>query len=115
VGGEWVLKGDTTEGCTANAKIPTMSLECDGMPRELRSTIEGTSSAQRISTLASSFGDLGGKWTVLVPKNKCEATFEGASFTATCEGSPNVLTVTFDGSTASGSLADSFELSAKRR
>ena len=87
LGGEWVIKGDSTDACTANIKIPTSSLECDGMPTELRKGIEGTSSAQRISTLPSSFGELGGKWTVLVPGGTCEATFEGSNLTAKCTAS----------------------------
>lgn len=114
VGGDWVLKGKSDEGCTANVKVPTMSLECHRLSGFFQD-LEGTSSAQRISTLPSSFGEFGGKWNVLVPGEACEATFEGSTFTATCDGSTNKLTMTFDGNTASGSLEDRFEISAKRR
>jgi hypothetical protein len=115
LGGDWVLKGESQEGCTASIKVPTMSLECDRLPSLLRSGIEGTSSAQRVSTLPSSFGELGGKWNVLVPDATCEATFEGSTFTAKCSDSTDALTMTFSGDTASGSLADRVEISAKRR
>lgn len=118
LGGEWVLKGESQEGCTASIKVPTSSLECDRTPSPLRQGIEGTSSAQRVSTLPSSFGELGGKWTVLVPDATCDATFEGNTFTAKCsEGGTQKgsLTMTFDGATASGTVGSSVEISAKRR
>jgi hypothetical protein len=118
IGGDWVLKGESQEGCTANIKIPTMSLECDRTPSPLRSGIDGTSSAQRVSTLPSSFGELGGKWNVLVPDATCEATFEGSTFTAKCSEAgreKGTLTMTFSGDTASGSITDAVEISAKRR
>jgi hypothetical protein len=119
IGGDWVLKGENGDGCTASMKVPTMSLECPDVPSPLRAGIEGTSSAQRVSTLASSFGELGGKWNVLVPNGTCDATFEGSNLTATCKASSSSeateLTMTFDGNAASGSVGSSVEISAKRR
>lgn len=118
IGGEWVFKGESGEGCTANIKIPTMSLECDGTPSDIRRGIEGTSSAQRVSSIASSFGELGGEWTVLVPDATCEAKIVGTELTASCSESgtkKGSLTMKVDGDTASGGFEDGLEISAKRQ
>jgi hypothetical protein len=119
IGGTWTM-GEPNRQCTAAVKVPTMSLDCGSVsiPENIDRWLEGTSTAQRTSTKPSSFGELGGTWNVLAPRGRVEVTFEGSVFTAKGfdDGvETGTVTMTFDGGTASGTISDGVELSAKRR
>lgn len=119
IGGSWTI-GDTGKSCAADIKIPTMSLNCPqiSLPENVDYWVEGASTAQRTSTLPSSFGELGGTWNVIAPKGNVEVTFQNNVFTAKgFDGGQETGTVTmsFDGGRASGTISDGTEIAANRR
>ncbi len=136
VGGEWTMQGKRGDRCTATVGTALSSLDCSGMQPPLDRTLQGwdfverkplprgKSTAQRKSQLASSFGELGGEWTVLTPRLRCDVKIEGLTFMTSCEEQidkdkfrKGSLTLTLDpaAGTASGTTTFGGEISARRR
>ena len=76
----------------------------------------GTATVTKEATAPSMFGDLGGTWRVTFSKGgSCTFRFERSSFSADCGPELGGATITFSGSTASGSSTSGYEFSAHRR
>ena len=136
VGGTWIFQGVEADRCNVTAVPALASLDCSNLARPLDGTLQewdydnskpfstGLSMAQRHTTLDSDFGDLGGEWTVILPRGNCAVKIAGSTLDATCTHTvrayPNErvengqLTLTFTDGFASGT-SDVGEVSAKRR
>lgn len=132
LGGKWTVRGKNQDQCTASLAADAMSLECTDLVPPLEATLEeydytnrqqlttGISTAMRTATSDSSFGDLGGQWTVKLPRDTCQIKIEGSTLDAQCSYTgpkdtvQAMLTLTFGDGFASG-MSNLGEVSAKRR
>jgi len=122
LGGQWTF-ASAPAMCQATIAAPTFTASCagtDDFPEPLPRDINGSITGQRLSTLPSLFGDLGGAWHVAGGNNEgCDATFSGNTMTAICQSSPfgsnDGLTVTFCDGLAVGTTTAGAEFSAHRQ
>jgi hypothetical protein len=120
VGGIWrATSADGAEQCHARVTSTAFSGDCSvidtgGWGVALHGSVHGT----RALTLASSFGDLGGAWTITQGDVTCTAVFEGNDFSLSCIRD-GVLTGSLSahvtGSLASGTSSAGMEFAARRR
>ncbi len=120
VGGIWLAaSADGSQQCHARLTTSAFSGDCSavdtggwGVP--LHGSVHGT----RALSLASSFGDLGGAWTITQGDVTCTAVFEGNDFSLSCIRD-GVLTGSLSAhvtdSLASGTSSAGTEFAARRR
>ncbi|MBI3200546.1 MAG: hypothetical protein HYZ29_03315 [Myxococcales bacterium] len=123
VSGSWFVAGasDSTNFCSWSLGASKAVAECGSvgfLPTWIGRPSNASANAQRKSSLASIFGDLGGEWHVaLSTGGTCTARFEGSKISASCSGAGEFdgsFELLFDGDVASGSTDRGLELSAKR-
>ena len=120
VGGIWhAASADGVEQCHARLASSAFSADCSaidtgGWGLGLHGSVHGT----RALSLASSFGDLGGAWTIIQGDVSCTAVFEGNDFSVSCIRD-GVLTGSLSAhvmdSLASGTSSAGLEFAARRR
>ncbi len=122
VGGTWALTGTgrgAGERCDAQLGAGGLAASCTYVDAAwwhvaIRGSLVGT----RVSTLASSFGDLGGVWHLSQGAASCDATFHGNDFKVSC-ASAGTLTGSFTAhvtdTLASGTTGTGGEFAARRR
>jgi hypothetical protein len=120
VGGIWLAaSADGAEQCHARLTATAFSGDCSlidtgGWGLSLHGSVHGT----RALSLASSFGDLGGAWTIIQGDVTCTAVFEGNDFSLSCIRD-GVLTGSLSAhvtdSLASGTSSAGAEFAARRR
>jgi hypothetical protein len=120
LGGDWSFSEQgSTNTCSGSAHDGTIGAECVGSFGNLPvPSIAGKLTATRTSALASSFGALGGVWSINTASGtQCEARFSGNELTNTCSNGAlrGGLTLTFAAGVASGTTSGGIELSARRR
>lgn len=129
IGGLWNFQGRVGDRCTAQVDPGNVTLTCSNLGRPLQLTLQdydnvgkkplgsGTSTMQRTREASSIFGELGGDWKVVAPRNKCDVKIEGERVVAVCtdDGQEATLEMTFGDGLASGSATGGLEVSAKRR
>jgi hypothetical protein len=120
VGGIWLAaSADGAEQCHARLTTTAFSGDCSAVDTgdwglALHGSVHGT----RALSLASSFGDLGGAWTVIQGDVSCTVVFEGNDFSLSCIRD-GVLTGSLSAhvtdSLASGTSSTGTEFAARRR
>jgi hypothetical protein len=76
----------------------------------------GTATGTKETSAQSIFGDLGGTWRLRSSNGRnCTFQFQGSTFTSDCGPFLGGATITFAGSTASGSTTSGYEFAARRR
>jgi hypothetical protein len=128
LGGDWSLSANQ-ETCSLTVAATGATGSCDGpgyyvgsgnWPYPLPSPIHGRIySANRVSTLASQLGELGGQWQLANGgSGTCTATVEGNRVTATCINAQpltGTLELTLGSDCVASGSSGGYELSAARR
>lgn len=122
VGGTWALSGNGAgEGqrCDAVLDPQHVMASCTRVDADWwHLGIQGSITGTRVSTAASSFGDLGGTWHLTQGDAACDATFAGNDLKVACSNAGS-LTGSFaahvTSTLASGTTGDGGEFAARRR
>ncbi len=88
LGGAWTFSNGSSQ-CNASLGTGAFSATCnevDGLPEPLPTSLDGTASAQKTTSLPSIFADLGGAWHLTTQTGGCDATLSGNSLSVTCSG-----------------------------